>query len=331
MMRALALSLAASLAVAPVQAQTPAPVSVANDLRACIVGEGGFRDAQRIGQLDASMARVPNKRWTNVVEIAPGVHRITDRTSDITIEIKLRDATGAAHCVAFGPKLRPGDGARAADKFVELGFLTGLVQSPPRAGTQRRYVIANAPYTAELIAMQTAAQGDVVGFVFADLPEGLTTRALSRGDAAVLAPAAQLALGNGINICLRQFFQTDSVPRSLAAAGFELGFETGGSAPRRTYFTADNAVSVSVGPGSCRVETTYLSVESARQITAQALERNAPGMFRFSGSSYDGCPAFFAGPGLNLPLAVSISNLSSGGRTTCVPDGTSRIRFEVVG
>ena len=330
-MRTLALSIAASIAAAPAQTQTPAATSVANDLRASIAGEGGLRDAQRIGQLDASMARVPNRRWTNVVEIAPGVHRISDAKADITIEIKLRDATGAAHCVAFGPKLRPGDGALAADKFVELGFMTGFVNSPPRAGTQRRYVVANAPYTAELVAMQTAEQGDVVGFVFSDVPAGLTTRALSRGDASVSTAAVQSALGNGINICLRNFFQADSVDQSLTAAGFEFGFETGGSYPQQTYFTADNAVSVTLGQGSCRIETAYLSPEGTRQVTAQALERNAAGIFRFNTSGYDGCPSFSAGPGLNMPLVLGITNLSSGGRATCIADGTSRIRFEVPG
>ena len=101
--------------------------------------------------------------------------------TDRTIEIKLPDATGAAHCMIFGPSLGSGQGALTADKFVELNFLKGLVPAAAPQGVTRRYNIPGAPYRADLIAYSPAS-GDVVGFAFSGVPQNLTTRALSAAD-----------------------------------------------------------------------------------------------------------------------------------------------------
>lgn len=328
MIRALAICLCLA---APAAAQTPAPVSVANDLRACIVDQNGFREAARLAQLDASMAMVPNRRWSNVTEVAPGVHRIMGSTPDITIEIKLRDASGAAHCMAFGSKLGSGQAALAADKFVELGFLTGLEPAPPEQGMSRRYVVTGPPYKAELIALRSTGHGEVVGFSFAGVPPNLTTRALSRADPNVTAQSVNLALSNAINICLRNYFDRATLQAALPAGGFDLGFADGRNENVQTFFTADNAVSVRLGPGQCQIETLYLSPSAAIQIVGAALNANAPGMFEFRNQSHTGCPGFFAGPGLNLPLSLNIQNTGPRGPATCTEDGTSRITFVVAG
>ncbi|MFK7764859.1 MAG: hypothetical protein AB8B62_16470 [Roseobacter sp.] len=328
MIRALALSLFLGSSAL---AQTPIPTAVANDLRACIAGHDGFRDATRVGQLDASLQKVPNRRWPNVIEIAPGVHRITGQTTDVAIEIKLRDRSGNAHCLAFGPKVSAGQGALIADRFVELNFLPGLVRAAPGPGMTRRYTVMGAPYQADLIALPSGQGGDMVGFSFVGLPINLTTRALSLGDPTVNPQAVRQAMSNAITICLRNYFAQDTVDAALSQGGFEYGYATGGSSPERVFFTKDNAVSLHIKPGLCTITSNYVSTSETVQLTYGALNASAPGQFEFRNRNHNGCPAFFSAPSLNAALSLNISSAAKSGRAHCNEDGTSQITFVVAG
>lgn len=315
----------------PAVAQTPVPITVANILRTCIADAQGTRDATRLVQLDRSLATVPNRRWTGVMEIAPGTHRITSAISPETIEIKLPDANGSAHCVVFGPTLTPGQGALSADKFVEFNFLPGLIAATPPQGVSRRYVMQGAPYPAELIAFNAPGLGEVVGFTFAAVPPGQTTRRLSVGDANVTYEAVRTAINSAVMICARDVTNVEVASQSLTAAGFELGYQDGRSANRRTFFTPDNAVSVEVSPGSCTVETKYAHPSTAVQFTGAALNAAAPGVFQYRTQGLNGCPSYYASTSYPIPLSLEIFNVRDAHPSTCIEDGTSRITFTVAG
>lgn len=329
MIRALALLLfGATSAIA----QTPVAVSVANNLKMCIYDAQGVRDAMRVAQLGASLERARTTHWANINEIAPGIFRLTSPNQNVVIEMKLPDAQGQAHCMIFGPILTQGQGALAADKFVEFQMMAGLTQAPPPPGTTRRYVLSNAPYTAELIAYSVAGGGDVVGFIFDGVPKNLTTRALSANDRNVSYRGVSGALSNAINICLRNYFMRNTVETSLPAGGFELGFTDGRDQNKRTFFTTDNAVSLRIAPGQCQIETNYLNPSATVQIVQEALNTNAPGQFEYRAQNHNGCAAFYAGPRLNLPLGINVYNNSGQrGPATCIEDGTTRITFVVAG
>ena len=327
MIRALAILL--SLA-GPVGAQTPVAISAANDLRVCLLDAKGFRDATRLAQLQSSIEQIRAKNWGQVTEIAPGVFRMLRNGTDRTVEIKLPDASGAAHCMAFGPSLGPGQGAMTADKFVELRFLTGLVPAPAPQGVTRRYRVTGAPYQADLIAYPTA-QGDVVGFTFSGVPQGLTARQLSRGDASVAIQNVRTALSNAVDVCLRLFFSRDTVEAALDVHGFDFAFETGGSSPDKVYFTPDNAVSVQVGQGTCYIETNYIGPAAAVQIAGTALNAVAPGTFTYRADNNSGCGGYYAQGRIDPPVFLTFANIKSGTRITCIENGTSRITISVVG
>lgn len=329
MIRALATSLFFATSA---MAQTPVDVRVANDLKMCIYDAQGARDATRVAQLDASLARAKTYNWASVSEIAPGVHRLTSTNQQIIIEMKLPDAQGKAHCMIFGPILTAGQGALAADKFVEFKMMAGLTPASPVPGTTRRYLLSGAPYSAELIAYNIAGTGDVVGFKFEGVPQNLTTRALSRNDPNVSYKTVSLALSNAINICLRNNFQRDTVEAALPAGGYELGFADGRNQNLRTFFTSDNAASLRIAPGQCTIETNYLNPSATAQIVQAALNANAPGLFEYRHQNHSGCPAFYAARSLNVPLGINIYNNSGQrGPATCIEDGTTRITFEVAG
>lgn len=316
--------------ITPGAAQTPVPIAAANDLRVCILSAQGFRDAPRLAQLDLSLEQIREKNWGSLTEIAPGIFRMARNGTDRSIEIKLPDATGAAHCMAFGPSLGPGQGALTADKFVELNFLQGLVPAATPQGVTRRYNIPKAPYQADLIAYSTAS-GDVVGFAFSGVPETLTTRTLSAADPSVTYRSVSTALTHAVEICLRNYLQRDTVDAALSAYGFEFGFETGGSLPSKVHFTPDNAVLILLGPGTCMIETNYMNPSATVNITAEALNRAAPGGFTQRVENHNGCTRFFAEPTLNLPLSLTVLNARNKGSGTCNEDGTSRIAFVVAG
>ncbi len=327
MIRTLVISL---LLAAPLAAQTPVEISAANDLRVCLLSAQGFRDATRLAQLDASLEQIRTRNWGALTEIAPGVFRMARNGTDRTIEIKLPDASGAAHCMAFGPSIRRGLGALTADKFVELSFLTGLVPAPVPQGMSRRYTVTGAPYQADLIAYPTA-QGDVVGFAFSGVPQGLTTRKLSQGDASVSLPQVRTALSKAVDVCLRQFFSRDTVATALEAHGFEFGFETGGSDTDKVYFTPDNAVSVEVGSGVCTVETNYVGPAVTVQIAGAALNSVAPGIYVYTPDNHYGCGGYYAEGRIDPPVFLTFEDAHSQGRATCIENGTSRITVSVVG
>ena len=329
MIRAAAISLLC-LAV-PAIAQTPVPISVANILRTCISDADGTRDAARLAQLERSLATVPNRRWTNKVEVGPGVHRITGATSLETIEIKLPDANGAAYCIVYGPSIAVGQAALSADKFVEMSFLPGLVAAQPPQGVARRYVMQGAPYQIELLAFNTAEVGDVVGFAFASVPQNLTTRSLSVGDPTVTYQNVSAAITNAVMICTRDITNIEGAAQALTATGFQLGYRDGRDANRRTFFSADNAVSVRVSPGTCTVDTKYLHPSTTAQITSAALNAAAPGVFQYRAQGSNGCPGFSSSGRYHIPLYLEIFNVRSQGRSTCIEDGTSRIAFQVAG
>lgn len=328
MIRSLAISLCLAL---PASAETPVPISVANDLKACIYDAQGVRDSTRVAQIETSLAQIPNRRWTSKTEVAPGVFHVTDRNRQIVIEFKLRDANGAAHCLAFGPKLGTGQGALTADKFAEFKFMAGLVPAAPAQGMTRRYQIAGAPYDADLVAMQTASQGDVVGFVFSKVPGALTTRALSRNNPDVSYRSVSTSLANAVNICLRNFGNSETIPAALSAYGFEFGFADGRNENKRTYFTPTNSVSIQIQPGICEITTTYLSPSATNTIAISKLNSDASGMFIPRTDNQSGCPGFYAAPALNIPMFINIYNAGQSGRATCNEDGTSRITFGVAG
>ena len=314
---------------APAVAQTPVAISAANDLRVCLLDARGLRDTARLAQLDLSLQQIREKNWGPLTEIAPGIYRMQRNGTDRTVEIKLPDASGAAHCMIFGPSLTSGQGALTADKFVELGFATGLAPAAATEGLTQRYSVTGAPYQADLISYSTA-NGDVVGFVFSGVPQGQTTRRLSSGDASVSGQAVASALRNAIDVCLRTFFDMNTVDDALAAYGFELGFSTGGATASDVYFTADNAVSVQIDGGLCHIDTHYAGPGPTVQIVQDVLNRTAPGIFVFR-TEHNGCPAFYGGPRIDPPVFLTISNAQHQGRQTCIEDGTVRITVTVVG
>lgn len=329
MIRALAIAFCLAGSVA---AQTPAHVSAANVLKTCVNDAQGTRDATRIGQLDASLAQLPNRRWINVTEVAQNIYHVSDKNGDFIIEFKLRDASGTAHCLVFGRGLTQGQAALTADKFVEFRFLSGLEIAPPTPGLARRYVLPAAPYTAELIAYQVAGRGEFVGFAFQGLPDNNVSRSLTAGDPTVVTQNVQLALSNAINLCLRNYFAQDTLDALLPASGFDVGFIDGRNQDVRTLFSADNAVAIIMGPGRCEIATNYMSPAATVQITQTALQANAPGQFTARVDSGSGCFAFYAAPTLNAPLSLNVrDNSTQAGRATCTEDGTSRITFVVAG
>lgn len=315
----------------PALAQTPVPIAVANDLRACIRDATGFHDATRVGRLDAALAQVPNRRWPNVTEIAPGVHRITGSTPDVAIEIKLRDSSGNAHCLAFGSKITAGQGALIADKFVELNFLPGLQPAAPGPGMTRRYTVFGAPYQADLIAFPSGNGGDIVGFSFVGLPMNLTTRSLSSNGNSTNPQSVSLAISNAVTICLRNYFAQDTVDTALEQSGFEFGFSTGSSSPARVFFTRDNGVSLQIKPGICIISTRQLGPAGTAQVLYNTLNANAPGGFE-ARTETNGCTTFFTTQRLNAAMFVNVTNeRRQGAQNNCIEDGTSRIAFGVAG
>lgn len=315
---------------APLQAQTPAPVSLANDMRACAVDGSGFRKTARMGELKASLAQVPNRRWPQVTEIAPGVHRLANSKSPTVIEIKLPETDGTAHCVAFGPNLSAGQGALVADKFVELGFLKGFTAAPPTAGTTRRYVMQNAPYSVELIAYSAEGFGEIVGFSFAGVPKDLTTRAASSGDPDVTYQGLEASLTNAVNMCFWGTSNRQDARHALEQAGYELGFADGREPDQRTYFTPDNSVSVRITSWSCDIVTHYLSPSAALQITQNALNTTASGVFRRYTENQSGCDMLTAaGSGFHMPVYVNFYKAERADGASCTENGTSRITFGV--
>jgi hypothetical protein len=327
MIRALLFSICLA---APAFAQTPAATSVANDLRACIAGPAGFRGATEIGYRQASLDALPNRKWTNVTEIAPGVFRLNGASGGITIEIKLPDASGAAHCVAFGPALVAGQGGLSADKFVELGFLDGLAPAPAAQGMTRRYTLAGASHAADLVAYATKG-GEFVGFVFNGVPQDRKMRALSSADPAITSQSVRAALANAVDICLRNYFSRETRDAALSTHGFEFAYATGGKASKDIYFTGDNAVSVLVSPGTCEVETNYIGPAGAAQVAGDVLNVTAPGIFSYHVEKHDGCPSYYQDGRLDPPVFLNIRNMKRTGNTGCVEDGTARIILGVAG
>lgn len=323
---------ALSVLAAAAPAQTPAPVSVANDLRACISGTEGFRDGPHLGELQKSLEAVPNKYWTGVTEIAPGVTRLTSAHSDITVELRLPDASGSGHCLAFGPSLRQGDGARTADTFVEFNFLPGFAAAETPAGYTRRYVFPDLSYTVELVAFQTPDLGEVVGFTFAGVPQDLKTRELSAGDPNVSPDYVRAIVAWATQVCALTMPGNEQVRKAIEDGGFEYGHANGGNPEVVTYFLPDNSVSATVGGYTCTIDTRYLGAPEATALVDAMLRERLAGRFQRSAQTFNGACAVFSNihPG-HGPLVISVGQRTQSAQRTCVDDGTTRIWFEVPG
>ncbi|MFK7745799.1 MAG: hypothetical protein AB8B47_12140 [Roseobacter sp.] len=315
----------------PLAAQTPVETSAANDLRTCILDVQGFRDVTRLGQFDVSIQMLRDGQWGQLTEIAPGVFRLQRRGTDRIVEIKLPDANGSAHCMIFGPSIGPGVAALTADKFANLSFMPELTPAQPAAGMTRRYSVTGAPYQADLVAMVAPQVGEVVGFMVSGVPRNQTTRQLSSGDPSVQPQNVSRALSNALDVCLRNYFSRASVDAAVAAHGFQLGHQTGGTSPTKVYFSPDNAVSARIGPGSCQIDTNYMSQSATTQLTGAALNRLAPGGFSMRRDNRTGCVTYFAGGSINLPLSININNSQHRYPAPCADDGTSTIGFVVAG
>lgn len=313
------------------KAQTPRGVSVANSLRICLLEKGGFRDAPRAADLQASVAVAPGPRW-NVTEIAPGVFRLSSHIDPIIVEIKLPDASGSGHCLAFGGGLTPEDAAKAADTYVEFGFGRGLQPVAAGNGVLRRYQHPGLDFTYELVAYVAPNVGPIVGLAFtnvtANRPE---KRALSAGDARVSRQNVATILGWATAACALTLGDEARTRQTFEGGGFEFGHGTGGNSPRSIYFYPDNSVSADVAGFMCNIDTRYIDGGEAAAIVQAALDQHLPGQFLRGSFSPDACATFTRNYGTGTPLVIYVSSLPPDRGRSCARDGTTRIQFEVPG
>ncbi len=315
----------------PTQAQTPRGVSVANSLRICLLEKGGFRDAPRAANLQASVAVAPGPRW-NVSEIAPGVFRLTSHIDPIIVEIKLPDAYGNGHCLAFGGGLTPDDAAKAADTYVEFGFGRGLQPVNGGNGVLRRYQHPGLDFGYELVAYQAPGIGPVVGLAFTNVTGGAPRKqALSAGDARVSPREVRFTLAWAAATCAATLGNEARIKAAFESGGFKFSHATGASAPQSTYFDLGNAISAKVSSYSCEIDTRYVGAGDAAAQVEIGLNQKMPGQFRRSAPSYGSCATFIRNSGAGSPLNIYVSSLPTGQQRTCVQDGTSRVQFEIPG
>ena len=315
----------------PTQAQTPRGVSVANSLRICLLEKGGFRDAPRAADLQASVAVAPGPRW-NVTEIATGVFRLTSHIDPIIVEIKLPDANGNGHCLAFGGGLTPGDAAKAADTYVEFGFGRGLEPVPPSNGVLRRFQHPGLEFGYELLAYEAPVIGPIVGLAFTNVSANRPVkRELTGRDPQVSQQNVRTLLGWTTAVCALTLGDAARTKQTLEGGGFEFGHGSGGSSPRSTYFYPDNSISAEVASYMCEIGSRYLSGPDAVDVVMAALNQHLPGQFTMRGASREICATFSRNPGTGGPLVIYVSSWSTDSRRHCANDGTTRIQFEIPG
>lgn len=319
----------------PALAETPRHVSAANELRICLWEKGGLRSAARAGELQRGIERFRTEDMWALTETAPNLYRVTRRSYQrgLTAEIKLPDDTGAAHCLLFGPNLQVGDAARAADTFVEFGFLQDLVPAQAQDGIQRRYVAPNLPFTLELIAYHAEGFGDVVGLFLSGLNDVPQSRQLTAGRADVPRDSVRAYMAWALQTCVLNLGNEGWIRSAIEKGGFVYGWPTGGSLVSHVYFLPDNSVSATVNGHACEIETNYVGVTETLQITRNTLNSAFPGQFteyQTSTSSRGNCTSF-SKTGSNQPLVIYVENLDPGASFNCAESGASRIRFEIPG
>lgn len=313
-----------------VYAQTPVDVAVANDLRTCLRDHGEIRDGPTLWDLSRSIADMPNNRWISFIESAPGTYRAMDRSEDIVVEIRLPDTEGTAHCLAFGPKIGPGDGARILDTFVSMRFLSGLVPAEFSPGFLRRYTYPGLPYSADLVAFTSPGLGEVVGFVFSGLQNAPIRRTLSNGDPAVSSATVQAFAGWALEVCVAYFRGGGVNGSTFESAGFEVGYAAGDRPELVTYFLPDNSVSVRFGQALCYVETTYLNAAQADALSQGVMNSSFPGVFRPS-NGYGRCSAYYGLFSGDVPVIIYVESPPIGGESTCAANAPVRLRVTSVG
>ena len=324
-------AIAAIFAAGASYAQTPRGISVANSLRICLLEKGGFRDAPRAADLQASVAVAPGPRW-NVSEIAPGVFRLTSHLDPIIVEIKLPDAGGSGHCLAFGGGLTPQDAIKAADTYVEFGFGRGLQPMNATNGALRRYHHPGLDFGYELVAYEAPGIGPVVGLAFTNVTANRPQkRSLSAGDPKVSRQNVARVLGWATAACAVSLGNDARIKQIFEGGGFEFGHGTGNRPPNSVYFYPDNSVSAKVAGAICEIDTRYLSGMDAVSAVGAALSQHLPGQFRNNGGTSGNCATFSRNPGAGGPLVITVSSLPPDRRTSCTPDGTARVQFVIPG
>ncbi len=305
-------------------------ISAANELRVCLWDrDGSLRTAPRAGELAGGVAYFQSSPHFAITEIATGTYRVTRRKpSGLSVDLKLPDGAGQASCLLFGLKLQPGDAARTADKFVELGFLQGFVPAQPGAGLDRRYVAQGLPFAMELVAYDAPGFGQVVGLMLSGLNRVAPSRQLTSAQPGFARDTIRAFAAWTLQTCVNHLLDAPTLRKALEDAGFVYGWPAGSRQSRHVYFLPDNSLSVTVGSGSCDIKTNYMGGREAAALTHETLTRAFPGGFRANTSGATGCARHI---GTNRLQIIYVYSLKGGRGSGCLEDGTSLITFEIPG
>jgi hypothetical protein len=314
-----------------VAAQTPLPVSVANLIRFCLFGPDGLRPAQTAFELEYAVQKLQNTPRGVLSQAAPGLYRFSQTNPTMTLELKLPDAQGAGHCLAYGPALNAGDAAAAADKFVEFRFLGDSMTALPTSGTiTRRYSVPNLPYTLELLAYGADGFGNIVGLSFSGVQPGTGSKRLAPAGTASDA-VVQQAIGGALLACARHIGNAPALRPAIEAAGFVYERPADSQGDRLIYFGASDTVRVNAGGFRCEIESASIQAGTSAQLVSAYLNAQLPGQFTAYGTQQGRCASFIRQSGASAPLSISVRNPGSNGNAPCNPAGASVIHFEVPG
>lgn len=296
-------------------------------LKMCLSEDTGLRRAERAHEMDLGLPLLSRQGW-QVATVAPGLYRVSRNNGTITVEMKMPDAQGNAHCLAFGPGLLPGDAGRAADRFNQNGHLGALVATPTQ-GYDRRYTAQGLPFQLDLVAYKAQGFGDVVGLVMSGIQPDTRSRELSPSGAQL--QSVQNAISAAIRVCINALGNAEAQRVGMTSAGLQYERAADAQGRLHTYFTPDNAVKVTSGPGTCVIETRQMPVSFAVQTTFAAAHATRPGQFDMKTENRTGCRYVLARPGTGMPISFQVRNIAGQGNGACADDGTSRITLVVAG
>ncbi|MEX0280239.1 MAG: hypothetical protein AB3N13_03490 [Arenibacterium sp.] len=310
------------------QAQTPIPTTVANLIRYCLFSPDGLRGPETAYDMRLAVQHLANHSSRAFVPVAPGLYRISQANPPLTVEMKLRDANGAAHCLVYGPALTPGMGPPSADKFVEL-FYRNATLSVPSGTVTRRYTFAGLPYQMELVAYAAQSVGEIVGLTFTDIPANLRTTEMADAGTAS-ATEIQGVMGNAAMACAQNIGYGANLRGALEAAGLRYDRPIGTSGRSHVYFGAQNTVQVTAGPGTCRIQSRAVQAGTAVQLVQNYLNARLPGRFVTTAPDRYTCGGFRNVSSNSGPLILQITNIDNPS-AYCSPVGPAQINFVVPG
>lgn len=326
-MRVLAIISALALLATPALGQTDGVLKAGDALRQCL--QGSDRPFNSLEQFLGSIATADGFGWI-ATEIAPGKHRLDHKDAGfgVTIEILIVDTLGIAHCIAYGPALKPGDAVTAVDRAIVQGLMPhGVTRrvEPPLQGADRYYLRQEGRTRYGLTAYRDARLGEVVGFVITGLPTAATQ---SHGMPRQTVAFANLTHAAGL--CFRPGISTPQRAQLFRQAGYsERVDRSTNNANTIHYFTdPSNRVTAQVYYGEtgpdCFASSDGVGVTDASAILDGLIPRFYPSYTRQVAQGPGGAICVtYQEPRTPVPHVIGVA--AQGGAQDCVENGSARI------